>query len=260
MPDRPLRGHHAIVTGGGRGIGAAIAAELARMGAALTITGRDMHVLRETTDRLAAKHETDVGAIRCDVTDAADVQAAFADAQRKRGGAHILVNNAGQAEGRPFLDTDLELWERMLAVNLTGAFLCTQQVLGGMLRAGSGRIINVASTSGLKGYRNIAAYCASKHGLVGLTRALAAETARAGITVNAVCPAYTDTDMAKRAVDNVVRDMDRTEDEARALLARAIRRGSLITPAEVAGTVAWLCTPAASGINGQAITIAGGEI
>ena len=260
MTDRHLAGRHAIVTGGGRGIGAAIADELARCGATVTITGRDLDTLRDAAHDIGSRHGVTVTALECDVTDDDSVRHAFDAARCEHGDAYILVNNAGQSEGRPFLDTTRELWERMLAVNLTGAYLCTQQVLGGMLRAGGGRIVNIASTSGLKGYRNITAYCASKHGLVGFTRALAAETARSGITVNAVCPAYTDTDMAARAVSNVVRDMERTEDEARAMIARSVPRGTLITPAEVAGAVGWLCTPHATGVNGQSITIAGGEI
>jgi NAD(P)-dependent dehydrogenase (short-subunit alcohol dehydrogenase family) len=258
--DRYLSGRHAIVTGGGRGIGAAIAGELAQGGATVTITGRDLDALRDTARQLREAHGVMVAALECDVTDEDTVRSAFDAAQQEHGAAFILVNNAGQSEGRPFLETTRDLWDRMLAVNLTGAYLCTQQVLGGMLRARAGRIVNIASTSGLKGYRNITAYCASKHGLVGFTRALAAETARAGITVNAVCPAYTDTDMAARAVNNVVRDMDRTEEEARALIARSVPRGTLIQPVEVASAVGWLCSPDATGISGQAITIAGGEI
>ncbi|MBR9988844.1 MAG: SDR family oxidoreductase [Gemmatimonadetes bacterium] len=258
--ERHLTGRHAIITGGGRGIGRAIASELARSGATVTITGRDLDTLRAAAGQLSETHGVMVAALGCDVTDEDSVRDVFAAALREHGDAYILVNNAGQSEGRPFLDTTRELWERMLAVNLTGAYLCTQQVLKGMLRGGAGRIVNIASTSGLKGYRNITAYCASKHGLIGLTRALAAETARSGVTVNAVCPAYTDTDMATRAVQNVVRDMERTEDEARALIARSIPRGTLIEPAEVASAVGWLCSPAATGISGQALTIAGGEI
>lgn len=260
MTERYLEGRHAIVTGGGRGIGAAIAGALAERGAAVTIMGRDLDRLRTTAQQIEETHGVAVAALACDVTDEEEVRNAFAVAQNERGAAFILVNNAGQSEGSPFLDTSRELWDRMLAVNLTGAYSCTQQVLGGMLRAREGRVVNIASTSGIKGYRNITAYCASKHGLVGFTRALAAETARAGITVNAVCPAYTDTAMAARAVDTVVRDMDRTVEEARALIARSVPRGTLITPAEVAGTVAWLCSTDASGINGQTVTIAGGDV
>ena len=257
--DRFLEGRHAIVTGGSRGLGEAIAAALAGRGAALTLMARDRTALERAAARLRAAG-TDVGAIQCDVADAADIAAAFARAHEERGEAYVLVNNAGQAEGSPFLDTTRALWDRMLAVNLTSAFLCTQRVLPSMLEARAGRVVNIASASGLKGYRNVAAYTASKHGLVGLTRALAAETARAGITVNAVCPAYADTDMARHAVENIMRDMDRSEAEARAAIARAVPRGTLIEPHEVAATVAFLCSPEASGINGQAIVVAGGEI
>lgn len=260
MTERYLEGRHAIVTGGGRGIGAAIAGALAQRGAAVTITGRDLDSLRSTARQIEAVHGVTVVALACDVTDEEQVSNAFSTAQQEQGDAFILINNAGQSEGSAFLDTSRELWDRMLAVNLTGAYSCTQQVLAGMLRAREGRIVNIASTSGLKGYRNITAYCASKHGLVGLTRALAAETARAGIMVNAVCPAYTDTDMAERAVNTVVRDLNRSEEEARSIIARSVQRGTLITPAEVASTVAWLCSPDATGISGQALAIAGGQV
>jgi NAD(P)-dependent dehydrogenase (short-subunit alcohol dehydrogenase family) len=258
--ERYLEGRHAIVTGGGRGIGAAIAAALAQHGATLTIIGRDLDTLAAHAAQLQQAHGVAVTALTCDVTLEGDVLSTFAAAQRDRGDAYILVNNAGQSEGRPFLETSRELWERMLAVNLTGAFLCTQQVLAGMLRAGEGRIVNIASTSGLKGYRNITAYCASKHGLIGLTRALAAETARTGVTVNAVCPAYTDTAMAERAVQNIVRDMDRTAEQARGMIERSNPLGRLIEPREVASAVAWLCSPDAAAMTGQSLAVAGGEI
>ena len=258
--DRPHSGRHAIVTGGSRGIGAAIAHALARDGAAVTVLGRDDAALEAVARELRARHEVEAGALPCDITDEASIRTAFGRARALRGDPHILVNNAGQAEGAPFLETTLQTLQGMLAVNLTGAFLCTQQVLEGMLVRQAGRIVNIASTSGLRGYRNITAYCASKHGLVGFTRALAAETARSGITVNAVCPAYTDTGMATRAADTIVRDLDRTPDEARAMIARSVPRGTLIEPQEVAETVAFLCSDAASGISGQAVVVAGGEL
>ncbi len=260
MPaERQLDGKHAVVTGGSRGIGAAIAHALAEHGATVTVMGRDEAALGDVAAALRV-HGIDAGAVACDVTDADDVGRAFAIARTERGAPFILVNNAGQADGAPFLDTDAAMWQRMIAVNLMGAVHCTRQVLPGMLDVRAGRIVNIASTSALKGYRNITAYCASKHALVGFTRALAAETARAGITVNAVCPAYTDTDMATRAAHTISRDMQRSEEEARALIARAIPRGTLIEPREVAATVAFLCAGDASGINGQAVVVAGGEV
>jgi NAD(P)-dependent dehydrogenase (short-subunit alcohol dehydrogenase family) len=255
-----LAGRHAIVTGGGRGIGAAIAAALAACGARLTLMGRDERVLAEHAALLGSDPGAEAAAVRCDVADERSVRDAFEAARARFGDAHILVNNAGQAAGAPFLDTTTELWDRLLAVNLTGAYFCTREVLGAMLAAGDGRIINIASTSALRGYRNVAAYCAAKHGLVGLTRALAAETARHGITVNAVCPAYTDTAMAERAVDDVVRDLGKSPADAKAAIARTIPRGTLIRPVEVASLVVWLCSPDAAAVSGQALAVAGGQV
>lgn len=258
--DRYLLGRHAVVTGGGRGIGAAIADELGRLGADLTLLGRDTTRITTHAALLRERHGIRALAIACDVADEASVTGAFGAAREAMGDAHILVNNAGQAAAADLADTSRETWDRMLAVNLTGTFLCTREVLPAMTAAGDGRIVNVASTAGLRGYPKTAAYTAAKHGVVGLTRALALETARAGITVNAVCPSYTDTDMAAAAVDNLVRALGKTEEEARRMITRVIPRGSLIRPEEVAAAVGWLCSPAASGVTGQALAVAGGEI
>jgi NAD(P)-dependent dehydrogenase (short-subunit alcohol dehydrogenase family) len=255
-----LTGRHAVVTGGGRGIGAAIAAELARLGASLTLVGRTLSVLEERAAALRSEFGTQIAAVRCDVGDECSVADAFEAGRRRFGEPYVLVNNAGQADSAPFMQTTRELWDRMLAVNLTAQYLCIQQVLPPMLEARAGRIINIASTAGLKGYTKTAAYCASKHGVVGLTRALALETAKLGVTVNAICPGYTETDMAQLAVDNVVAALGKTPEEARQMVARVIPRGTLIQPAEVANAVAWLCSPGASAITGQAIAVAGGEV
>jgi NAD(P)-dependent dehydrogenase (short-subunit alcohol dehydrogenase family) len=195
-----------------------------------------------------------------DVTDAAAVPAAFEGAARRFGPVDILVNNAGDAESAPFGKTSLALFERMLRVNLTGAFLCTQAVLPAMLRAKRGRIVNIASTAGVKGYPYVSAYCAAKHGLVGLTRSLALETAKTGVTVNAVCPGYTQTELVDQAVARITAKTGRSADDARAEFAATNPMGRMVTAEEVAATVLYLCLPSSTAITGQAIVVAGGEV
>jgi NAD(P)-dependent dehydrogenase (short-subunit alcohol dehydrogenase family) len=172
----------------------------------------------------------------------------------------ILINNAGQAASAPLIKTDEALWNRMLAVNLTGTYLCTRAVLPDMLQASSGRIVNIASTAGLRGYAYVTAYTASKHGVVGLTRALALEVAANGITVNAICPGYTDTDIVRNAVKTIVNQTGRSAEQARALLARTNPQHRLIQPQEVAQAAVWLCREDSASITGQCLTIAGGEV
>ncbi|SDO61634.1 Short-chain dehydrogenase [Ralstonia sp. 25mfcol4.1] len=257
-----LQGRHALVTGGGRGIGAAIARRLLEEGASVTLVGRDCTALDAAMQALEplAVDGAALGAAAADITDADEVAGAFAQATSERGPITVLINNAGQAHSAPFAKTDLAQWQRMLDVNLTGTFLCTQAALPAMLEQGWGRIVNVASTAGLIGYGYVSAYCAAKHGVIGLTRALALELAAKGITVNAVCPGYTETDIVRDAVANIVGKTGRTEEQARAELAARNPQRRLVQPDEVADAVAWLCRPSASAITGQAVPVAGGEV
>jgi NAD(P)-dependent dehydrogenase (short-subunit alcohol dehydrogenase family) len=255
-----LAGRHAVVTGGGRGIGAAIAEALAARGAALTLVGRSAETLQVAQGSLRARHGTKSHLAAADITDPAAIDAALKGAVAALGPVSILVNNAGRGESAPFKRTDLAFLRKMLDVNLVGGFLCTQALLPGMIEAGWGRVINVASTAGLIGYRYVTAYVASKHAVVGLTRALALETAKTGVTVNAVCPSYVETDMTKDTVANIVAKTGKSEAEARASLAAGNPQGRLIQPREVADAVAWLCGADAGSITGQAIAVAGGEV
>jgi NAD(P)-dependent dehydrogenase (short-subunit alcohol dehydrogenase family) len=256
----PLHGQHAVVTGGGRGIGAAIAEELARLGANLTLIGRTLATLTARRDELLLIYEREIATVAADVADLAGIERAFAAARAALGPPAILINNAGAAHSAPFRRTSSSDWQRMLDVNLTGPALCIQQVLEDMIAASYGRVVSIASTAGLKGYTYVAAYTAAKHGLVGLTRALALELASTGITVNAVCPGFTDTDLLTASVQNIVSRTGRSEREARAELARFNPQGRLIEPWEVARVAGWLCLPESSSITGQAIVVAGGEV
>ncbi|ASC64169.1 SDR family oxidoreductase [Achromobacter denitrificans] len=254
----PLAGRHALVTGGARGIGLACARALLQRGARVTLLGRDGAALDAATDSLARLGQ--VQAVSADIADEASVRAAFAQAEVEFGPVQVLVNNAGQAVSERFDRTDSALWQSMIAVNLTGTFNCIQAALPGMLKEKWGRVINVASTAGLIGYGYVSAYCAAKHGVVGLTRSLALEVALKGVTVNAVCPGYTETDIVRGAVSNIVDKTGMSPEAARAKLAERNPQGRLIQPEEVAETVAWLALPASASVNGQAIAVDGGEV
>ena len=258
--EAPLAGSHALITGGGKGIGAAIAAVLAANGADVTVLGRDQAALAKTAERLAGTWPVRVHHVTADLRDRAAIGRAFVAAGEALGSPDILVNNAGASKSAPIAKTTPDDWHRMLDVNLTGAFLCIQAALPAMLEAGRGRIINVASTAGLTGYPYVAAYCAAKHGVIGLTRALARELAAKGITVNAVCPGYTETEMTERTIANIVAKTGRSADAARAELARFNPQNRLVQPREVAEAVLYLALPGSGSVTGQALAVAGGEV
>jgi NAD(P)-dependent dehydrogenase (short-subunit alcohol dehydrogenase family) len=259
MSSEPLlRARHALVTGAAGGIGAAIARAIADAGGKVSLAGRRPEPLHALAAQFAGEETLVLDGF--DVTDAAKVAAGLATAHTRLGPVDILVNCAGEAPSAPFAKTDLALWSRVLAVNLTGTYLVTSQVLPDMLQKGSGRVVNVASTAGLVGYRYVSAYVAAKHGVVGLTRALALEVAKTGITINAVCPGYTDTDIIANAVETIARKSGRSRVDALKTFTAANPQGRLISVDEVASTVLWLVSDAASAINGQAIAVAGGEV
>ncbi|MBA3897485.1 MAG: SDR family oxidoreductase [Sphingomonadaceae bacterium] len=250
-----LAGYHAVVTGGGTGIGAAIARALAAEGARLTLVGRRRERLEEVARELPGTAVA-VG----DVTLREQVDEAFAVARTAHGPISILVNNAGAADSAPFAKVSAEAWRSCMAVNLDALFHCCQAALPDLLRAQSGRIVTIASTAGLKGYGYTAPYGAAKHGAIGLTRALAAEFARTALTVNAICPGFTDTDVVADAIAKIRAKTGRSEEEALAELARFNPQQRLIEPREVAEALIWLCLPASKSITGQAIAVAGGEV
>jgi NAD(P)-dependent dehydrogenase (short-subunit alcohol dehydrogenase family) len=249
-----LAGQHALVTGGGSGIGAAVAIALAQAGATVTICGRRREPLEATAARQSGIHPEPA-----DVTDREAMCELYKRAEAARGPFGIVVANAGGAASAPAEKVTPEIWHETLAVNLTGAFYSVQPALAGMRDRDFGRIVFVASTAGLRPAAYVAPYVAAKHGVIGLMRALALETVKHGITVNAVCPTYTETPMLDRAVERIAATTKRDAAEARAALAAKNPQGRFITPEEVAGAVLWLCAEASAGITGQAIAISGGE-
>ena len=254
-----LEGRGAVVTGGGQGIGAALARALAEAGAAVVVAARTRSRIEAVATEL-----TDAGhvawALPCDVTDEANVRALAEAAVERVGQVDILINNAGAAHSAPLHKTTLEDWNRLLAVNATGAFLCARAFAPSMSERGWGRIVTIASTAGLSGGRYVAAYAASKHAAVGLTRCVAAEVGAAGVTANAICPGWVDTEMTREAIDRIVRQTGRNEEEALRAILETTNQRRLIEPEEVANLALVLCDEAAKGINGQAIVLDGGGL
>jgi 3-hydroxybutyrate dehydrogenase len=245
---------HALITGGGRGIGRAIASALVQAGATVTVIGRN----RNTLDEAVAAGAAHFAAV-ADVADQAAISAAIAEAARRQP-IDILVANAGIVESAPFGKSDAALFRRMMDVNFMGVVHAVQAVLPSMKERPYGRIVAVASTAGLKGYAYVSAYSAAKHAVVGLVRSLALELANTRVTVNAVCPGFTDTDLVAGSIDNIMKKTGRSHAQAVAELARHNPQGRLVTPAEVADTVLWLCGEGAGAITGQAVAVAGGEV
>jgi NAD(P)-dependent dehydrogenase (short-subunit alcohol dehydrogenase family) len=248
------RSSHALVTGGGRGIGRAIAAGLTGGGATVTVLGRHRATLDEV---VAAGHAH--AAVVADVADQASVNAAIAEAAARQP-IDILIANAGAAASAPFVKSDAALFRQMMDVNFMGVVHAIQAVLPAMKQNRHGRIVAIASTAGLKGYAYVSAYSAAKHAVVGLVRSLALEMAASGVTVNAICPGFTDTDLIAGSIDNIISKTGRSREQALAELAKHNPQGRLVTPEEVADAVLWLCGEGASSITGQAIAVAGGEV
>ena len=251
-----LNGKVALITGGGRGIGRAIALAFAREGAQIAVAARSA----EQVEQVAAEIGNGAIALVCDVSNSESVTQMFAQTRERLGEVDILVNNAGIAESATLVTTSDDLWSRHLAINLSGTFYCTRAALPAMLETRWGRIINVASIAGKTGAPYIAAYSASKHGVMGLTRSVALEVATSGITVNAICPGYVDTDMVTRGVDQITAKTGRTVEEALDSLKKMSPQNRLVTPEEVAAIALLLASDAGRGINGQGINVDGGSV
>ncbi|MGI9165790.1 MAG: SDR family NAD(P)-dependent oxidoreductase [Pyrinomonadaceae bacterium] len=256
-----LKNRVALITGGGRGIGRAIAFAFAREGAHVALAARTLAQVEEVANELTEETGATALPVVCDVSDVESVKRMFACVEENfERGPDILVNNAGIAESAPLVKTDDELWHRHLAINLSGTFYCTRAALPSMIRRGWGRVINVASIAGKTGAPYIAAYSASKHGVLGLTRSVALEVAAKGITVNAICPGYVDTDMTTRAVENITAKTGHPADQALEALTRMSPQNRLIMPEEVAALALLLASEEGRGINGQAINVDGGSV
>jgi NAD(P)-dependent dehydrogenase (short-subunit alcohol dehydrogenase family) len=251
----PLSGCHAIVSGGSRGIGAAVARELDALGASLTLLGRDRQALQQVCAGMR-----NALPITVDIGEADALRRAVQESREHHGAVTILINNAGIAESAPFLRSDAALWSRTMAVNLEGVVNLCQATLPDMLAAGWGRIVNIASTAGLRGYPYVSAYCASKHAVVGLTRALAMEFVRKPITVNAICPGYVATELLERSIANIAQRTGASREAAERQLRGVSPQDRFVAPEEIAATVRWLCLPGAESVTGQTIALAGGEI
>jgi 3-hydroxybutyrate dehydrogenase len=247
-----LEGRHALITGGGTGIGAATAAALADAGAKLTLLGRRIEPLQAIADK------TGGAVIQCDVTDPGRIAAAFDKARAANGPIELLIVNAGIAESAPFHKMTRESWDRIIAVNLTGAFDCARAAIADLLESDNGRLIFVASVASIRGVPYAAHYAASKHGLLGLSRSLAAEYAKTNLTVNAVCPGYVDTPMTDQSVERVSKITGRSEGDARSVITSMNASGRLVDPAALANIILMLCLPLSRDINGAAVTIDGG--
>jgi 3-hydroxybutyrate dehydrogenase len=251
-----LNGKIALITGGGRGIGRAIAHHFARNGARVALAART----REQVEQVASEIGTGAIGLVCDVSDPESVARMFSDMRERFGDADILVNNAGIAEGATLVNTSDEHWHRHLSINLSGTFYCTRAALPAMLKKGWGRVINVASIAGKTGAPYIAAYSASKHGVLGLTRSIALEVATSGVTVNAICPGYVDTDMVSRGVERITERTGRSAEEALDSLKKMSPQNRLVTPEEVAAVALLLASDEGRGINGQGINVDGGTV